>query len=171
MVIYSPFFPLQNAVCFIILTYLVPVLFTFYIQVVLKFKKIIPAPKAFLLTVSSFTLFYFVAPNSTPLFISSLLIIFSGSNISVLLTVYVHCDCDVSFPPISPHTLVSSSHSRNLIGSFTSRRAHHRPHHPLCNTDWLVGRHSSWTSWPLEMGRIGSPKRRDRTTNTCCITS
>jgi hypothetical protein len=29
--IYSPFFSLQNAVCFIILTYLVPVLFTFYI--------------------------------------------------------------------------------------------------------------------------------------------
>jgi len=35
----SPFFPLQNAVCFIILTYLVPVLFTFYIQCVLKLKK------------------------------------------------------------------------------------------------------------------------------------
>ena len=29
---YSPFFPLKNAVCFIILTYLIPVLFTFYIQ-------------------------------------------------------------------------------------------------------------------------------------------
>ena len=28
---YSPFFPLENAVCFIILTYLVPVLVTFYI--------------------------------------------------------------------------------------------------------------------------------------------
>ena len=39
MMIYSPFFPLQNAVCFIIIMYLVPVLFTFYIQGVLKLKK------------------------------------------------------------------------------------------------------------------------------------
>jgi len=37
--IYSPFFPLQNAGCFIILTYLVPVLFTFDIQNVQKLKK------------------------------------------------------------------------------------------------------------------------------------
>ena len=38
--IYSPFFPpLQNAVCFLILTYLVSVLFTFCIQGVLKLKK------------------------------------------------------------------------------------------------------------------------------------
>ena len=37
--LYSPFFSLQNAVCFIMLTCLVPVLFTCYIQDVLKLKK------------------------------------------------------------------------------------------------------------------------------------
>ena len=37
--LYSPFFSLQNAVCFIVLTCLVPVLFTFYMQDVLKLKK------------------------------------------------------------------------------------------------------------------------------------
>jgi len=37
--IYSLFFHLQNAFCFINLTYLVPVQFTFYIQGVLKLKK------------------------------------------------------------------------------------------------------------------------------------
>ena len=43
--IYSPFFPLQNAVSFINLTYLVPVFFTFNIQGLLKLKKVIPAQK------------------------------------------------------------------------------------------------------------------------------
>jgi len=36
---YSPFFSLQNAICFIIVTYMVPVSFTFYIQGVLELKK------------------------------------------------------------------------------------------------------------------------------------
>ena len=37
--LYSPFSSLQNAVCFIMLTSLFPVLFTFYRQSVLKLKK------------------------------------------------------------------------------------------------------------------------------------
>jgi len=37
--VYTLLFSLQNAVCFIILTYLVPVLFTFYTQGVLKLKN------------------------------------------------------------------------------------------------------------------------------------
>ena len=38
--LYSPFFfSLQNAVCFIMLTCLIPLLFTFYVQGVLKLKK------------------------------------------------------------------------------------------------------------------------------------
>ena len=43
--VYTLLFSLQNAVRYIILTYLVPALFIFYIQVVLKLKKNITVPK------------------------------------------------------------------------------------------------------------------------------
>jgi len=44
--IYCLFFSLQNAVCFIILMYLVPVLVTFFYAGCAKIKKIIPVAKS-----------------------------------------------------------------------------------------------------------------------------
>ena len=58
--LYSPFLSLQNAVCFIMLTCLVPVLFTFCIQRVLKLKKNNSGAKGLI----TFTVFRKLALNS-----------------------------------------------------------------------------------------------------------
>ena len=47
-------FSLQNAVCFIIVTYMVPVLFTLYKQSVLKFENNSGAKRLKILVVTSF---------------------------------------------------------------------------------------------------------------------
>ena len=67
--VYTLRFSLQNAVCFIILTYMVPVLFTFYIQGVQKIKKkIIPAPKGYeIACIAYHTFFSDVRPTTVNL--------------------------------------------------------------------------------------------------------
>ena len=65
--LYSPFFPLQNAVCFIMLTCLVPVLFKFYIQDVLKLKKNNSDAKGLKTLLVSQTTFYRMAETELKL--------------------------------------------------------------------------------------------------------
>ena len=69
--LYSPSFSLQNAVCFITLTCLAPVLFTFYIQDVLNLKKNNSGAKGLITLLSHRTLsttlnlrFFFLSADS-----------------------------------------------------------------------------------------------------------
>ena len=65
--VYTLFFSLQNAVCIIILTCLVPVLFTFYIQGVLKLKKNNSGAKGLMFWLLSFRPVHFRVISETVL--------------------------------------------------------------------------------------------------------
>ena len=61
--LYSPFLSLQNAACFIMLTSLVSVLFTFYIQGVLKLKQNNSGAKGLILMLLFSELWYESEPS------------------------------------------------------------------------------------------------------------
>ena len=75
--LYPPFFSLQNAVCFIMLTCFVPVSFTFYIHGVLKLKKNNSSAKRLRSRGSSVNIVTMLNPE--------------GSGVRVSIRVRVHC--------------------------------------------------------------------------------
>ena len=95
--IYSQFFPLGNAVCFIILTYLVPVLFTFHIQSVLKLYTAPLISKRCTLYIYSTNIVteYFKHGIYSPFFPSSKCSLFHNSNVFGSCSIHILCTgCD-----------------------------------------------------------------------------
>ena len=90
--IYCPFFSLQNAVCFIILTYLVPVLFTFYIQDVLNVAFYIFIQQILVLNILNmvYTVHLFSLQNAVCFIILTYLV-------PVLFTFYIQSVLNVAF--------------------------------------------------------------------------
>ena len=95
------FFSLQNAVCFIMLTCLAPVLFTFYIQGVLKLKKNNSGAKRLNTLFSVDDLFVF---KNGPLYFvrKSVQCFCSNSSIYIVLILFIFC----AFIAIPHHTIV-----------------------------------------------------------------
>jgi hypothetical protein len=116
--IYSPFFPLQNAVWFIILTYLVPVLFTFYIQSVLKLSTAPLSSKRCILYIYSTNIgtgyFKHGIYSAFFTFQNAVCFIILTYVVPVLFTVYLQSVLKLSTSPLSSKRCILYIYSTNI---------------------------------------------------------